>query len=606
VFPLRGVVLMDEQPPTQRKRAERVSHVGEELHRIACSANKSVTIFDGLSATVECAVAERTHRMRRARSLLLLAVLALACGATAALPGVASAQSGIPFFGDFNNDGTVDEATVGPQGSGPCSVTLQLGNGDGTFGAPQSFFFAPPATAQGLCPNVGVALKVGDDTSPDIVASYDYVDVPLLVVLKNGTFQPAGTFHGAIEPDFLRTADFNGDGRQDLIEGSDQTTELETFLNNPDGTFTSGPIFACADHPQYALADFNGVGGQDMLLADNCPPSLVPLTAEVLFGNGQAPAVLFSTSNFLATLSVFPIDLNYDGIPDAGVVETASGVTTVMYFLNDGHAHFTPFTGDTAQGTTVTADLNNDGIPDQAALGQVDNSTTCTVTVRLGTAAGTFGKPRVHSYTTLERQQPFCPDLGVAVKLGRHRGPDLLTAFRFGFDDLVEVHRYQARTVLHGIIQPDWIRTADLNGDGRQDIIEGGNQEDTLSTFTNNKNGTLSPGPISVCAFQSGTGPEYVLADFNGDHGQDIFLGDNCPSAMGAPEQAVVLFGNGQAPVTLASSSDDTVRFHTFAPDVNYDGIPDAGVIETAGGVTTVRYFLNNGHGAFTSIGSMP
>lgn len=547
--------------------------------------------------------------MRRARSLLLLAVFALVCGVTAILPGVANAQPapGTPIFGDFNNDGVTDEAIVGPAGVAPCTVTVMLGNGDGTFGAPQTFPFSVPAEFQGLCPDIGVAMKLGDDTYEDIVATWNYVDEQSVMVLRNvnGTFQAGPIFPGAVEPDFMRTADLTGNGRQDLIEGSDQATELLTFLNNPDGTLTRGPINVCADHPQYALADFNGDGGQSMLLADNCPPSLVPLTAEVLFGNGQAPAVLFSTSNFLATLNVFPIDLNNDGIPDAGVIETASGVTTVMYFLNDGHGNFTPFTGNTPQGDTVTADLNNDGIPDLATLGQVGDSRTCTVTVRQGTASGAFGTPVVHRYRSLEQQAPFCPDLAVAMRLGRDRKPDLVTAFRFGGNDLVVLHGFRATRIMHGITQPDWIRTAALTADGRSDLIEGGSQTETLATYLNNRNGTLSPGPISTCAFQSETGPQYVLADFNTDGGQDILLARDCPTAT-PPEQATVFFGNGQAPVTLATSQDDTARFTVFSLDLNYDGIPDAGVIETDNGVTTVRYFLDDGHGGFTAINSLP
>lgn len=547
--------------------------------------------------------------MRRARLLLPFVVFALVCGVTAILPGVANAQpaASVPIFGDFNNDGVTDEVTVGPGGEGPCAVTLQLGNGDGTFGAPQTFPFSPPALAQNLCPNVGVAMKVGDDTNEDIVASWNYVDESLVMVLRNvnGTFQAGSTFRGAVEPDFMRTADLTGNGRQDLIEGSDQETELVTFLNNPDGTLTRGPINVCADHPQYALADFNGDGGQSMLLADNCPPSLVPLTAEVLFGNGQAPSVLFSTSNFLATLHVFSTDLNNDGIPDAGVIETASGVTTVMYFLNDGHGNFKPFTGDAPQGATVTADLNNDGIPDLATLGQAGDSRTCTVTVRQGTATGTLGTPVVHRYRSLERQAPFCPDLAVAVKLGRNRKPDLVTAFRFGGNDLMVLHGFRPAKIMHGITRPDWIRTAALTADGRSDIIEGGSRTETLATYRNNRNGTLSPGPISTCAFQSETGPQYVLADFNRDGGQDIFLARDCPTAT-VPEQATVFFGNGQAPVTLATSPDGTARFTVFSLDLNYDGVPDAGVIETDNGVTTVRYFLDDGHGAFTAINTLP
>ncbi|HEY3611170.1 MAG TPA: hypothetical protein VGL06_26990, partial [Pseudonocardiaceae bacterium] len=58
--------------------------------------------------------------------------------------------------------------------------------------------------------------------------------------------------------------------------------------------------------------------------------------------NGQAPAVLASSTDFQAVWTVFPIDLNYDGIQDAGVVEVSgTGVTTVHYFQNDGTGHFT-------------------------------------------------------------------------------------------------------------------------------------------------------------------------------------------------------------------------------------------------------------------------
>lgn len=539
--------------------------------------------------------------MRRARSVLLLAVLALLSGTAVALPGVANADlpPGAHIFADFNNDGITDVATLNPLFTKPCTVTLQDGAPDGTFGPPTVFTYTPPPEAQGDCPSVGAAVKVGDDKLFDLVVTWGFTDVSELLVLKNPGFQAAGTSGGIIEPDFIHTADLNGDGRQDLIVSSNQVNELATFFNNADGTFTRG-INICSFKPQYALADFNGDGAQDILLSDVCPSSMTTNTVEVLYANGRPPAVLTTDPDPFAKLTAFTTDVNYDGIPDAGVITQLRGTTTVQYFVNDGHGNFTPFTGNTFQGNTITADLNNDGIPDVATLGQVGDTTTCTVTVRLGTSSGTLGRPKTHEYTTKEALPPFCPSIGVAVKLGRHKKPDLVTAFPFGFDDMMVVHHYRATAVFPGVIQPDWIRAADLNSDGRPDIIAGGSQEETLATFVNNRDGTLSRGPIAVCAFQSGTGPQYVLADFNGDHGQDILLADNCPMNEQTPERAEVLFGNGQTPVTLASSTDATARFTVFALDVNYDGIPDAGVLTTAGGTTGLQFFHNDGHGVFT------
>ncbi len=58
---------------------------------------------------------------------------------------------------------------------------------------------------------------------------------------------------------------------------------------------------------------------------------------------------------------------------------------------------------------------------------------------------------------------------------------------------------------------------------------------------------------------------------------------------------AVVLFGNGQAPQTLASSCDDAVGYTVFVIDLNRDGVPDVGLITTKPNTpTTIRYFQND------------
>ena len=542
--------------------------------------------------------------MRRARSFLLLAALALACGATMVAPGVANAAfpPGFQIFGDFNNDGITDVAILNPVFTTPCTVTLEPGTGPGTFGPPTVYTFTPPPDAQGQCPNIGVGLKVGTDTKLDLVVTWEATDVPALLVLRNGDFQPAGEFGGIIEPDLIRTADLNGDGRQDLILSSNQVTTLAMFFNNADGTITRGPeTCSFGLSPQYALADFNGDGGQDMLLSDVCPMQRNVLSAEVLFTNGQLPAVLATSTDPLAKFTVFPIDLNFDGSPDVGVIEVENGVTTVQYFLNDRHGHFVPFGGNPiGPANPFLTDINGDGILDLVSLGEVANTTTCTVTVQQGRKDGGFGSPSVHQYTTLEKQQPFCPTIGTAVKLGTDKRPDLVTAFPTGSHDMVVIHQFQPTKIFPGLVQPDWIRSANLTGDGRADIIEGSSTARELGSFTNNTDGTLTAGPILTCSVSNN--PQYVLADFNGDGGQDMFLSDVCPTLMPSdipPDHAEILFGNGPAPVILATGF---ATYTVFALDLNNDGIPDAGVIATLNGVTSVQYFSNDGHGNFTPL----
>jgi hypothetical protein len=281
--------------------------------------------------------------MRSARTVRLLLVLALGLGVSAALPTAASAATFQTITADLNGDGIPDQVVLGQVGSSStCTVTVSKGRTDGTFGAPKEHDYTSPEASAPFCPNIGAAVRVGNDKKFDIVGAISFGQD--LIVLHN--FQPDGVYRGIIQPDFIRASgDFDGDGRVDLVEGSDQVSEIEAVHNNADHTLSLGPIGDCTTFDgggQYVLSDFNGDGGQDMLLSANCPPTMTPIRAEVLFGNGQPKVVLDSTTDFLASWTVFSIDVNYDGIPDAGVIETSgTGVTTVKFFVNNGHGGFT-------------------------------------------------------------------------------------------------------------------------------------------------------------------------------------------------------------------------------------------------------------------------
>jgi hypothetical protein len=259
-------------------------------------------------------------------------------------------------------------------------------------------------------------------------------------------------------------------------------------------------------------------------------------------------------------------------------------------------------------GGVIIADMNNDGIPDQVQLGEVGGpaTTTCTVTVSYGLPGGSFGAPHVHTYTTIDASK-LCPDRAIALKLGNEQRPDLITWVTFGLNSLVVLHKFQPTQSYGGVIQPSYVRTADLNGDGRLDLIEWSEQVNQLLTFINTPQATLAPGPISFQSLTSGgaanpsDGPQYVLADFNGDGGQDMVASVNQQLSEFTPISAEVFFSNGQAPVVLASTTDFLATWSVFTIDLDHNGINDVGIIEkSSSGVTTVQYFRNDGAGHFT------
>ena len=115
--------------------------------------------------------------------------------------------------GDFNNDGRPDVAVANSEDDG---VTIHLGDGNGSFGA-------PTAIATG---NIAFNVVVGDlngDANQDlVVANYgnemamETGDISILLGNGDGTFTAAPTLTAENQPIATAIADFNGDGDNDL------------------------------------------------------------------------------------------------------------------------------------------------------------------------------------------------------------------------------------------------------------------------------------------------------------------------------------------------------------------------------------------------------
>src|SRR6266478_4324528 len=159
--------------------------------------------------------------------------------------------------GDFNGDGKADLAVVN---FGDWNVYVLLGNGDGTFQAARSVYFAsgggfPWSIAKG---------DFNGDGKLDLVVS-NYGDNSLSVLLGNGdgTFQAPLTATVGTNPAQVTVGDFNGDGKLDLAVANLNDNTLSVLLGNGDGTFQTPQTFASPGmtHPYFvAVSDFNRDG----------------------------------------------------------------------------------------------------------------------------------------------------------------------------------------------------------------------------------------------------------------------------------------------------------------------------------------------------------
>ena len=258
-------------------------------------------------------------------------------------PGTASAgNTNQPFLGDLNNDGRADRVTLGPVGmTRTCTLQVEYRRSDGTFRAPVTHTYTSPAPVAPFCPNMGEVVDLGGDRKPELVLtnfSWSAAGRELLVLRR---FRPVSEVEGLGFPNTLRKVDFNGDGLEDVWLSSNQVMRLRSFVNTPEGALVPGPIDVCssAAAPPHAFADFDGDGGQDMLLFRRCEFSYA--TAELRFGTTRAPVVFAFSPNFGTQYEVFVLDIGDDQIPDVGLIEHTSEGPLVKHFRNDGAGSFT-------------------------------------------------------------------------------------------------------------------------------------------------------------------------------------------------------------------------------------------------------------------------
>jgi len=291
--------------------------------------------------------------------------------------------------GDFNGDGKVDLAVVN---FGDWNIYVLLGDGDGTFQAARSVYVA----SGGGFPWYVVAADFNGDGKLDLAVS-NYQDNSLSVLLGNGdgTFQAPQTTPVGTNPAKIAVGDFNGDGKPDLAVSSVANGTVSVLLGKGDGTFLPPLVTPAGANPWYfAVGDFNGDGKLDLAVADyGCPldcnrsPSN---TVTVLLGNGDGtflPGTNLTVGNGPADVAVG--DFNGDGRLDLAVTNLNDNTLSVLLGNGDGTFQ-APQTfadpGMTHPYFVAVSDFNGDGKLDLV----VSNELNTTVSVLLGNGDGTF------------------------------------------------------------------------------------------------------------------------------------------------------------------------------------------------------------------------
>jgi hypothetical protein len=301
--------------------------------------------------------------------------------------------------GDFNGDGKADLAVLSYNGSSTSYITVLPGNGDGTFGTPQTGqVYNQPITGGDVILGTLVAADFNGDGKLDLAVVGDYVSsggVTILLGNGDGTFTAAGpNLDPSADFALIATGDFNGDGIPDLVTpnyfefGGSPTI----FLGKGDGTFTFKATSFTLDYfpTSVVVGDFNGDGVLDLAFSDLNG-------VEIALGNGDGTFNETSASPIQVPDELYSLqvgDFNHDGKLDLAGWDTYFGQIVLLMGAGDGTFAVTTTTPGVSPSTfgihqIAATDFNGDGVPDLAMLTYSVNTASILLTVPTETATAT-------------------------------------------------------------------------------------------------------------------------------------------------------------------------------------------------------------------------
>jgi uncharacterized protein (TIGR03437 family) len=458
---------------------------------------------------------------------------------------------------DFNGDGHPDIAVA--NGATPSnSVSIFLNKGDGTFQAAVNYSIGDPNTL--VNPNNLVVADFNGDGVADIVTS-NFSDSTISLLLGNGdgTFRTPVKFNVGVNPTAIAAADFNGDGAADLVLSVNKL--LLVLLGNGNGTFQTPVSYPAGANPAYVtVGDLNGDGRPD-LIATSGGEDIV----NVLLGNGNGtfrPAVSYAAPKNIQSVAVG--DFDGDGRADLAVADSASNNVNLLFGNGDGTFQSAVAIGPVSQPLFVAVgDLNHDGRSDLAVANFGPGNG---ISILLGIAVAP--SPLITKVANAEGESlTIAPNTWVEIKgTGLAptnpriwQGPDFVNNQLPTALDAVSVMMNGKAAFVY------FISPTQINVLTPPDLALGALQVQVTFNGAASPLFTVQSQPLSASFFVFNGGPYVAATHLNGTYigPTSLFPGLTTPVM---PGETIVLYANGFGPTSTATVSGSLVQSGTLSP----------------------------------------
>jgi hypothetical protein len=459
-------------------------------------------------------------------------------------------------------------------------VKVYIANTTGGFNTPVNLSTGNGPRAVGVD-------DVNKDGFLDLLVAQSYVsgvgELSVLTGNGSGTVWSAPTIISVgPTPVGVATGDFNKDGNLDVVVSSLTGNALSVLQTTGAGAFIVADkidLGSTTFPSAIAVADFNHDGKPDVVATDESNDRV--LTARNNGTGGFLAPVAISTGVSSAPEAVVALDTNADGWPD--LVTTNAGNDTMSILQNNGSGTLTASNGIALAPcddpiAIATGDINADGRPDIAYA--------CDISYHICTRRGT-GSPGASAFGA--QLCTFVDPVPEGVAIGTFDF-DALQDFAFSSNtsnwvDVAMSNGLGGFTDIPSSFPtgtgPKGVARGDLNGDGYDDLVVANSLSNTVSALLGDGGGVFTFPSIESPAGEAPNG--VALADLNGDGKLDVAVVNTNSNNVS------FMLGDGFGHFTKAGDfGARDLPVEVAVGDFNTDGKPDLAVADNYTGTITI------------------